>query len=601
MLNSILANSIPACVLRVAGQNPDNIAFVDPPSLSSAPITYGEFRRKVVALAIQLRHCGVEARDRVGIVSTGRSWWAISDMAIMAAEAVTVPVYPSLPASQVGYIVRHSGMTGIFVENLAQYEKLLAANRDETLPIRFIVTFDDAHWLDELNLDAPWHVYRYANWTSDIGYVDDKSLSITSRLDRSQAATIVYTSGTTGLPKGVVLTHGNILANIEGIRERVELVPNDIHLSYLPLSHILERTCGLYIPLQSGATIAYAQSIDSIAADFVRVRPTTFTTVPRLLEKVQERIMTQVRSRNRIQQTLFERALRMGEKAYVLEQNVSKSTLFFYERLVFAKLKQAMGGHLRLVVSGGAPLSTHVARFFCSIGIPVCEGYGMTETSPVIAFNSPTDKHLGTVGRKLWNVEIQLAEDGELFVKGPSVTKGYFLNPQADAEAFTDDGWLRTGDIATVSDDGYLTITDRKKHLIVLSTGKKVTPAPIENSIVSSPYIDQACLVGQGRKCIAVVIVPTMELIVQWMSEDGRNLRHSADEMRDLLRQEVKRTTQMYATFEQPKDIVIAQPFTIDNGMLTPTLKIKANRVCEMYAKEIDVLYESMNGVHRIL
>ncbi|WAH35853.1 AMP-dependent synthetase/ligase [Alicyclobacillus dauci] len=589
MNESVSFASLPEAFFATAQKFPQNLALVDPPSVGTPPLTYSEARRFVMSAAQCLIDLDVHKGDRVGLISIGRSWWPICDLAIMSAGAWTVPIYPSLPANQVGFIVRHAGLQGMFVEDERQFEKLVRAHEEERLPLRFVVVLNDEAFHKVCGTASPWPVFRYQTWIHSVSG-EEAVQAVINAITLDDPATIVYTSGTTGTPKGVMLTHRNILANLDGIRTRLEIRSDDIHLSYLPLSHILERTCGQFIVLLSGGSVNYAESIDTIVRDFSRVRPTTFTTVPRLLEKVQERVEAQMRQAGGMKQRLFEKAISTGVRSRVEGQSVSAMGLALYDKLVFDKIKRVMGGRLRMIVSGGAPLAPHVGRFFMALGMPIVEGYGMTESSPVISVNLPSHPRLGTVGQRLPNVDVRIAEDGELLVRGASISPGYYLNDEANKQAFTEDGWLKTGDMAEISEDGFIRITDRKKHLLVLSTGKKVTPAPIENDIIQSPFIDQACLVGNGRKFVSVIIVPNDEAVAAWQSQQAESGEDSA-QIYNLLQAEVARTTASYAKFEHPKAVIIAEPFTIENDMLTPTLKVKANKVVEVYQERIDVVY----------
>ncbi|WAH40878.1 long-chain fatty acid--CoA ligase [Alicyclobacillus fastidiosus] len=594
MSNSIPYSSLPQTFFETAFCYPGRLAVSDPTSGDAESLTFEQMSARIFGVAHNLVGQRVQTGDRVGLVSAGRSWWPICDFAILTIGARTVPVYPSLPPGQLGFIVRHSGMSGIFVEDAKQFAKLVAAHQEEPLPIRFVVILNEQECRAIDALEAPWPVFSYRSWsrqTADEAAVRNRLRDV--QLD--DVATIVYTSGTTGLPKGVLLTNRNILSNYYAVKERLDIGPNDVHLSYLPLSHIFERTCGEYIPLLSGSAVYYATSIDTIVADFARVQPTMFTTVPRLLEKVQERVEGQMRQTGGIKQRIFESAMAAGAKMHVEGQRVSSLQTKLYDKLVYQKIKQGMGGRLRFIVSGGAPLSPHVCRFFMALGMQVYEGYGMTETSPVIAFNSPDAPRLGTVGRRLSNVDVTVAEDGELLVRGPSVSPGYYDNEEANLQAYTEDGWLRTGDLAEVSADGYIKITDRKKHLIVLSTGKKVTPAPIEAEILQSPYIDQVCLVGQARKFVAAVVVPNEQAIARWQRTHPELAKDPA-QIVAFLEAEVERATAQFARFEQPKRIVLAEPFTIENDLLTPSLKVKPKQVGERYRVEIDELYRLPTG-----
>lgn len=581
--------SLPAAFLQKVKEGSDRLALADPPVVGSATFSYADMWRCSCAVAQGLIQQGIEKADRVGLLSVGRSWWSICDFAIMTTGAWTVPVYPSLPANQIGFIIRHAKMVGMFVENRKQLDKLLIAHEEEPLPLRFVVLIESISETDRDALETPWALFSYDDWRA--GQADGREIERRmNEMSQNDTATIVYTSGTTGVPKGVTLTHGNILANIAGIRERLVIHAKDVHLSYLPLSHIFERTCGQFIQLLAGASIHFAENTDTIVRDFARIQPTTFSTVPRLLEKVQERVETQMRERGGLQASLFRRAMSIGMKTRVERHQAPGVPLKLYDQLVFRKIRRVMGGRLRMIVSGGAPLAPHVGRFFMAIGQPVIEGYGMTETSPVVAFNSPDAPRVGTVGKRLMNVQVKLAPDGELLVSGPSVTPGYFMNEEATCDVFTEDGWLKTGDIAEVSADGFINITDRKKHLLILSTGKKVTPAPIESDILRSSYIDQVCLVGNGQKFVSVIVVPNEDAMRQF-ERQNEAIALASDWRRELLGAEVMRYTAAYAKFEQPKAVIIATPFTVENDLMTPTLKVKANQVCAMYADEIGHVY----------
>lgn len=586
MSASTVFSSLPEALYATVAKYPNHLALSDPPSLSKSTYTYTQMRQTIESIAQMLLELDVQKGDRVGLISAGRSWWPICDFAIMATGAVTVPVYPNVPASQIGFIVRHAGMAGVFVENKALYETLLKTHFDEPLALSFVVILQETD-LADVKQRAPWPTFSYAAWCQAQVREEVGRLPVEIRAD--DMATIVYTSGTTGTPKGVILTHGNILANFSGIRQRLVLEPTDVHLSYLPLCHIFERTCGQYVPLLSGASICYAECVDTIVQDFARVRPTVFTTVPRLLEKMQERVEAQMAAKGGIQLWVFRRALAAGTRARIDKEAVSPIALQVYEQLVYKKIRKVLGGRLRICFSGGAPLAKHVGQFFLALGLSICEGYGMTETSPVIAFNIPGQPRLGTVGQRLRNVEVRLAEDDELLVRGASVTPGYYRNPEANEEAFTEDGWFKTGDIATLSADGYIAITDRKKHLLVLSTGKKVTPAPIESDILQSAWIEQACLVGQGRKFVAVIVVPSDQLF----TDLAKTLPADKAQIAAFLQDEVARCTAHYAQFEQPKRVIVAnEPFTVENGLLTPTLKVKNTAVYAAYQNEINHIYD---------
>lgn len=561
--------------------------------------TYHDLWEDIRKTAGKLRELGINSDDKVGLIAESRAFWPICDFAIMSNGACTVPVYPSLPHNQIEHIISHAQMQGIFVQNMKQLKKLVDCPLDAFPDLKFVVLLENpehGQLLDEAH--KRWVVEHFRVWRQQGAVIDEVTWKKTWQpLTRDTLATIVYTSGTTGLPKGAMLSHGNLLANVEGIRGNVFLDATDRSLSYLPLSHIFERTAGQLVSMQAGGSITYSRGIDAIVEDFKKMPPVVLTTVPRLLEKVLERVSHQVEAGPTWKKKLFHKAIEYGVKARIEKKPVNRLLLSMYDKLVFKKIHEATGGQLRLIVSGGAPLPFHVGRFFTAAGFTVLEGYGMTETAPVVAVNPPDDVRLGTVGRVLKNLDVRIAEDGEVLVKGPSVMMGYYRDEASTRETIEEDGWLHTGDIGELSDDRYLKITDRKKNLLVLSTGKKVTPAPIETVILSNKYIDQVLLIGQGRKYVSAIVVPSDAAMQLWLSETGlagltlAEYREQNAVQAFLLRQ-IEETVKDFARFEQPKKIIIArEPFSIENEQLTPSLKVRARDVTRVYKCEIDELY----------
>lgn len=605
--------SLPDLVRRTVLASPDAPALTDMLSENEfKTYSYQEFWDAVLRVAGQLLKRGVEAGDRVGILADGRSWWPIADLAILSVGAVTVPIYPSIPSNQVQHIVRHSGMRGIFVENAKQLAKLAEAlnaeryaasesatdvvseaARAEVGLCEFIVQLDGAI-VTPPSLPADYQLY--SDWLNETVSTATEAL-IEQRmqaLQRTNMATIVYTSGTTGVPKGVQLSHANLLANLSGIRAVVPLQATDRTLSYLPLSHIFERTCGQFAVLMAGAQIVYSRGFRYMSEDFLLMPPTILTTVPRLLEKVEEAARKEA-LQSKWKHALFERAVRNGAAVRV-DGKPQGMWFSLYDRAVLSRIRAALGGRIRFVVVGGAPMARQTGQFMMAAGVVTVEGYGMTETSPVVAVNSAEAPRLGTVGKVIPNVDIRFASDGELLVRGESVTSGYYLDEAATAEAF-DGEWLKTGDIGELDADGYLKIVDRKKNLLVLSTGKKVTPAPLESDIMQSPYIDYALLLGQNRKFVTVLIAPAEEAIETYLKQLGvnvaRELWSTNKAVMDLLEAEVRTRTASYANFERPKKILLADaPFSIDNGLLTPTLKPRGKQILAAYSDAIQHMYE---------
>src|SRR5699024_10829469 len=416
-----------------------------------------------------------------------------------------------------------------------------------------------------------------------------------SDFGRDDLLTIINTSGTTGKPKGAMLTHGNILANIEGVQFwLVELLPEDVTLSYLPISRVLERLAGHYLPLSVGTTIGYAESIETIPQNLQEIRPTVFTSVPRLFEKVYTQVQEEIKNGSALKRKIFNWALSIGKEKYNyylhanVDQFLSQNYLpkKFYQKwkradmLVFQKIKEQLGGRIRGLVSGGGTLNREIAKFFWALDIPILEGYGLTETSPIITANPMIRGKVGTVGKVLPNLEVKIAEDGEVLVRGPSITKGYYNNPEETKESFEGD-WFKTGDVGELDEDGYLKIIDRKKRLLVLSTGMNVAPQPIENAINESAYISQSLVVGENRKYVICLVNPEYENLIPWAKKNGiaaptREEMSQHQKVKQLLEKEVKKLTKKFTNYAQPKKvIVIGEEWTIDGGELTPKLSLK--------------------------
>jgi long-chain acyl-CoA synthetase len=561
---------------------------------SWAELSYEELAHRVRALSHALTTLGVRAGDRVAILSENRPEWAIADYATLALGAADVPIYPTLPAKQVAYILRDSGATVAFVSSQFQLDKVRAA-QDECPDLRCVVTFDavsrpgDALAFAALEAEgraapaAPWEAAARAVGAGDL-------------------ATLIYTSGTTGDPKGVMLTHGNITSNVVLSLVRIELTGTDECLSFLPLSHIFERMAGHYLMLHCGAVINYAGGIDTVSADMLERRPSVMLSVPRLYEKIFARVQESASSGSTLKRRIFRWAKQTGDRwsDAATAGRVPAGLRLAHgvaDRLVFAKLRERTGGRLRFFVSGGAPLNPEIARFFHAAGLPILEGYGLTETSPVIAVNTFEDFRIGTVGKPIPRSEVRIAPDGEILTRGPHVMVGYYHKPEATREALTADGWFHTGDIGELTPDGFLRITDRKKDLIVTAGGKNIAPQPIENAVKANRYILNAVMLGDRRNFPIMLLVPNVPVLQAWA-----RLHHLAPaddeallalpETREKLEREVRKTLQGLARFEMPKRfIVIAQDFSIEAGELTPTLKVRRRVVEEKYREQIEAVY----------
>jgi long-chain acyl-CoA synthetase len=552
---------------------------------------------RVHDVSLGLRDLGVGPGERVGILSENRPEWAIADYACLALRAADVPVYPTLPAKQIEYVLRDSGVVAIFVSSKPQLAKIQEIRRQ--LPaLKHVIVFDDLAAGDgalsfvDLAIRGRQARDRFPTWQAE---------ALTVRPD--DLATIIYTSGTTGDPKGVMLTHGNIASNVVSSLKALVLSPEDECLSFLPLSHIFERMVGHYTMLHCGVTISYATSAETVAAEMTEVRPTFMAAVPRLYEKIYARVLDSASSGSPVKKRLFFWAKRSAETwlEYSLARRAAPGSVVFKkrvaDRLVFGKLKQRTGGRIRLFCSGGAPLNPDIAKFFHAAGLPILEGYGLTETSPVIAFNTFEHIKLGTVGRPIPGVEVKIADDGEILTRGPNVMAGYYNKPEATREVIDADGWFHTGDIGLLDSDGFLRITDRKKDLIVTAGGKNVAPQPIENMVKTSKFVANCVMLGDRRKFPIMIVVPNLDRLKAWAVHKGLNPTDergllALPEVGSKMDREVRKTLRDLAQFEIPKKLLLVPTdFSLESGELTPTLKVKRRVVERNYANQIEDLY----------
>lgn len=556
-------------------------------------ISYTEFADSVDAFSKGLATLGVQKGDRVAILSENRPEWAISDFGILKAGAVNVPMFSTLTAAQVGYIVKDSGSKAICVSTKDQLEKVVAI-REDVPSLEQIIIYD------ELEDEAPDGITEFTE-VCNRGKEADTSLNLDT--DEGEIATIIYTSGTTGNPKGVMLTHANFISNINAAKSLVDVGATDVLLSFLPLSHVFERLGGHYVPIFSGAKIAYAESTFTVAQNMQEVSPTVMLSVPRLYETMHDRVLRAVEAGSSLKQKIFHWGVSVGSTVSSKIQQGKKPSVILQlkqsiaDKLVFAKLKAATGGQLRFFISGGAALPQSIAEFFHAAGILILEGYGLTETSPVISLNYPEKWKFGTVGAPVPGIEVQIAEDGEILTRGPHVMKGYFNNESATAEVIDADGWFHTGDIGIIDKDGFIKITDRKKNIIVLSNGKNVAPQPIESQLVQSPFIDQIMLLGNERKNIGALIVPNFDALKTWASEneldntDIPELLKTRD-VQQLIQKEIRERTTDFADFEQVRRFALLErEFSQEEDEMTPTLKLKRNVIIEKYSDVIEEIY----------
>jgi long-chain acyl-CoA synthetase len=565
-------------------------------------ISTREFVRRVEAVGLALRDMGIAAGDRVAIMSETRQEWMVADLGIITARGVTVPVYPTLSAQQARYILQDSGARGVFVADAQQAAKILEVRH--LLPdLEFVVVFSgpDNAATSRSVVTFETVVARGERLATDAAATDAYAQGIAATRPED-LLTIIYTSGTTGEPKGVMLSHANLVSNVMAVSPVLALTPADVALSYLPLSHVFERMVS-YQYLYEGVTIAHAESMDTIARDLQQIRPTVMTGVPRVYEKLHARIHEAVAAGPEIRQRLFHWAVRIGQQVSALRITGRpipaslKVQWTLADRLVASKIRARVGGRLRLAVSGSAPLPRHIAEFFNGIGLRLIEGYGLTETSPVITVNPLERPRFGTVGCAVDGVDVAIADDGEILTRGPHVMQGYWRRP-ADTAAAIVDGWFHTGDIGTLSDDGYLSITDRKKELLVTSGGKKVAPAPIESVLKRHPLVAEAVVVGEGQRFPSVLIVPDFPALEQRLRTlnlplGTREELTARDDVRSLYQEVVDGLNSELAQYERLKKLaLLPTEFTIAGGELTPTLKLRRKRILERWQSVVDRLYE---------
>lgn len=562
--------------------------------------TYRQTWDWITQVAMGLKHLGMRDGDRICIMSRTRPAWLAADLGSLSLGAITCPIYPSVEPMQAAYVINNVGARLIFVENLQQAAKIDQVRAD-CPTLEHVVVIDDRGRLPEgaISFDD---IFDLA--TADPGEIREWS-ETWSAYGRDRVATIVHTSGTTAQPKGVVLTHGNILQNFYGGVQAVDFNENDLFLSFLPLSHMTERAAGQIVPLGRGCTIAYAEpAIERLAANMAEVKPTVMVAVPRLYERLYARVISTVEAGPPLRQKIFAWALGLGRAKYANHIAGRPNSAWLRlqlkvaDRLVFHKIKARTGGRVRYFVSGGAPLSQEIGEFFYAMGMLILEGYGLTETAPLLTINRPGDFKFGTVGKPVCETRIRIDRDnGEVLAKGPQVMQGYLNQPAETAAAIDADGWFHTGDIGEIDPDGRIIITDRLKNIIVLGNGKNVAPAPMEIAILTSRYIAQAVILGDNEPYTGVLIVPDFEQVAAWATANGiAGMPHDqlvAEKLvQKLIEGEVKAKLDGFAIYERPRRVaLLPRLLSEEEGELTPSLKVKTRVVVEKWADKVAHLF----------
>ena len=562
-------------------------------------ISYKEMKEETDLFAYGLVELGLKKNDSVALISENRPEWVYADFAMQLLGIINVPLYPSLTSDSIQYILNDSEAKAIIVSSGFQLNKVLKIIKN-CKHLKQIIIFNEHE--DEDGKQKILTFKEVQEKGKDRKNKNPQLLIKTSgEIKENDVCTIIYTSGTTGEPKGVILTHKNIISNVNAALIIFPITKDDIFLSFLPLCHIFERMAGYYTALAAGCTIYYAESIEKVATNLQEAKPTLMTSVPRLFERIQSRIIKNVESQSVTKQKIFYWALEIGRQFIAAKKKGSVPIALgakhrIADKLVFKKLRERTGGRLRFFISGGAALSRELGEFFEAAGIQIVEGYGLTESSPVIAANRPDDYKFGTVGKPLPGVEVKIASDGEILARGPNIMKGYFKKKKETEETVID-GWLHTGDIGVFDSDGFLMITDRKKHLFKTSAGKYIAPTPIENIFLTSKYIDQFVLIGDRRTFLSALIVPDYEALKEFA--DAHKIPYTDEseltgheKIYKLIEDDMSKLQKKLANYERVRKFALLdKPFTIESGEITPSLKIKRKVVEEKYNYLIEQMY----------
>jgi len=593
-----MPRTVPDLLFNTIEKFPENIALKIKRGDAYQTFTYKEFGEHIKLISSALASLGLKAGDKIAILSNNRPEWPISDFAIFCLGAVTVPIYQTLPPNQIEYILKDADALAIIVENQEQYDKI--AEIDTALPnLEHVFTFEAV--VSKIREVKAFADLLELGKVHAAGHPEFFKESLAG-INPENICSMVYTSGTTGEPKGVMLHHRGFVHDIIHSEARLNLRSTDTFLSFLPLSHLYERLAGHWCPMYVGATIHYAQNINTVIDDLKDAHPDVIVSVPRVFEKIAAKVQDQVECGSPIKRKIFRWAQKTGKQYHNdrIDGQLNRWLKLKYrvaDRLVFKKIKEIMGGNMRYPVAGGAPLSVETLKFFEALDMQIIEGYGMTEAHLILTLTPFGHSRYGSCGQPIEGVEIKIAQDGEVLVKGPTVMAGYYKRQDLTNEVISSDGWLYTGDVGYLDEDNYLFLTDRKKNLLVTSGGKNVMAAPIENILKKSRYIEDVCLIGDKRKFVAAIIIPNYEALEVWAQNQGFEYDSNEalimhQDVVALYHTNIEQLQTHLARFEKVKKFMLmAEPLSVEKGELTPSLKIKRSVLEEKYTVEIDALY----------
>jgi len=593
-----MVETIPQLFLNTVKSYPKDDLILYKEKGQYVPISTDEFANRVKYFSLGLKELGLEEGDKFIILSENRPEWIIADLANLCLGGITVPIYPTLVPEQIKYIIDNSDAKAVVCSDQEQWQKVEAVKSELTKVTQYITFLSE----------APEGVLTFAGVMERGKEVARENPGLfeemASKIKPDDLASIIYTSGTTGIPKGVMLTHGNFVSNVTTCAPLLPFSDKDTALSWAPLSHVMERMVN-FTYLYKGTTIGYVETMETLIENLGEVKPHLMVLVPRAFERFYSRVMDNVLSYPPLKRKIFFWATKVGQKyaKKKLEKQPISPWLQFKRnlahKLVFSKIYDRVGGRIRFFVSGSAPLSKDIAEFFYAMGIVVLEGYGLTETSPVISLSTFENPKFGAVGKPIPGVEVKIAEDGEILTKGPHVMKGYYKMEEETGEVF-EGGWFHTGDIGYLDEEGFLVITDRKKDIIVTAGGKNVAPQPIENLLKTNPYISNVMVIGDRRKFISALIIPEFEKLEEYAKSSGISYENISDltrkeEALNFMLSEVDRSTPNLARYEKVKKIALLdREFEIDKGELTPTHKVKRNIIEQKYKDLIDSFYTEL-------